>query len=89
MDPQTADAFYCQVGPARFAPTEATGSPWDQSLQHGGPPAALLLGAVEREHDSAGRIAAARPGRGADRPDLPAGNRIGRGGRPQRPASRA
>jgi hypothetical protein len=60
MNPQTADAFYRQVGPARFAPTEATESPWDQSLQDGGPPAALLLGALEREHDGAGRIAAAR-----------------------------
>lgn len=60
MSPQTAEAFYRRVGPNRFAPTEATESPWDQALQHGGPPAALLLGTLDREHGDAGRIAAAR-----------------------------
>lgn len=31
-----------------FTSTAATASPWDESLQHGGPPAALLARAVER-----------------------------------------
>ena len=42
----------------RFESTAATASPWDTSLQHGGPPAALLARAVERVRpDPAMRIA--------------------------------
>jgi hypothetical protein len=35
-------AFYLPLGDKRFAPTRATESPWDTTMQHGGPPAALL-----------------------------------------------
>src|ERR1700735_5305612 len=37
------EAFYLPLGDGRFEPTRATESPWDQTAQHGGPPA----GAVE------------------------------------------
>jgi hypothetical protein len=42
------DAFYRRVGIDTFAATEATQSPWDTAAQHGGPPTALLVAAVER-----------------------------------------
>lgn len=35
-------SFYLPLGDNRFEPTTATESPWDSSMQHGGPPAALL-----------------------------------------------
>jgi hypothetical protein len=35
-------SFYLPLGGDRFEPTTATESPWDSSMQHGGPPAALL-----------------------------------------------
>jgi hypothetical protein len=35
-------SFYLPLGDDRFDPTTATESPWDSSMQHGGPPAALL-----------------------------------------------
>nr|WP_296066282.1 thioesterase family protein [uncultured Actinoplanes sp.] len=35
-------SFYLPLGEDRFQPTEATESPWDSAMQHGGPPAALL-----------------------------------------------
>lgn len=42
------DAFYLPTGDdGTFESTPATASPWDDSLQHGGPPAALLARAVE------------------------------------------
>ncbi|WP_328529577.1 thioesterase family protein [Nocardioides sp. NBC_00368] len=42
------EAFYLPTGDdAVFESTPATASPWDHSLQHGGPPAALLARAVE------------------------------------------
>lgn len=37
-----AGSFYLPVGTNRYLPTEATTSPWDPEMQHGGPPAALL-----------------------------------------------
>ncbi|MFD1372704.1 thioesterase family protein [Actinoplanes sichuanensis] len=40
-------AFYVRVGDDEFASTEATTSPWDPRMQHGGPPAGLLARAVE------------------------------------------
>lgn len=43
-----AEAFYLPVGDDEFETTVATSSPWDTSLQHGGPPAALLARAIER-----------------------------------------
>jgi hypothetical protein len=42
------EAFYLPEGPDRFRTTAATASPWDESMQHGGPPAALLSRAVEQ-----------------------------------------
>jgi hypothetical protein len=41
-------AFYVPLGDDLFESTAATASPWDLTLQHGGPPAALLARAVER-----------------------------------------
>jgi hypothetical protein len=42
------DAFYLPTDEdGTYESTPATGSPWDQSLQHGGPPAALLARAIE------------------------------------------
>ena len=35
-------SFYQPLGDDRYAPTEFTESPWDSTMQHGGPPAALL-----------------------------------------------
>jgi hypothetical protein len=43
-------AFYLPTRePGHFTATEHTGGPWDAALQHGGPPAALLARAAERE----------------------------------------
>ncbi|SDS81226.1 Acyl-CoA thioesterase [Nocardioides scoriae] len=50
-------AFYTRVDEDTYDSTPATASPWDESLQHGGPPAALLATAIE----------ATRP----DEPDFP------------------
>ena len=42
------DAFYLPTDEdGTFESTPATASPWDPSLQHGGPPAALLARAIE------------------------------------------
>ena len=42
------DAFYLPTDEdGTFESTAATASPWDHSLQHGGPPAALLARAIE------------------------------------------
>jgi hypothetical protein len=42
------DAFYLPRGDDEFDSTVATTSPWDETMQHAGPPAALLARAVER-----------------------------------------
>ncbi len=47
------EAFYLPLGEDRFESTGATASPWDPTLQHGGPPAALLARAVERTRPDA------------------------------------
>lgn len=44
---QLPQAFYEQDGD-RFVATPMTRGPWDDRFQHGGPPAALLAGAIER-----------------------------------------
>lgn len=44
--------LYLPAGDGRFEPTELTRGPWDAGHQHGGPPSALLVRAIER----AGRI---------------------------------
>jgi acyl-Coa thioesterase superfamily protein/acyl-CoA thioesterase superfamily protein len=41
-------AIYIPDGPGRFAPTELARGPWDPDAQHGGAPAALLAGVLER-----------------------------------------
>lgn len=42
------EAFYLPAGPNRFRTTPATSSPWDETMQHGGPPAALLARTIEQ-----------------------------------------
>ncbi|WP_347355107.1 thioesterase family protein [Intrasporangium sp.] len=44
----TDPAFYRKVGPDEFESTPATASPWDEQMQHGGPPAGLLARAIEQ-----------------------------------------
>ena len=44
-----ADAFYEQLHAGRYAATPAAVGPWNPGLSHGGPPAALLAHAIERE----------------------------------------
>lgn len=46
----TATAFYKRIDDDAFAATDATTSPWDDELQHGGPPAALLAWAIAERH---------------------------------------
>ena len=41
------DAFYKQLDETRFASTEHTAGPWGPGMQHMGPPAALMMRAVE------------------------------------------
>jgi hypothetical protein len=43
----TEDAFYDQLTPESFRANVATTGPWDPTLQHGGPPVALLGRAPE------------------------------------------
>ncbi|MGI8668135.1 MAG: thioesterase family protein [Jatrophihabitans sp.] len=45
--PAAPAAFYLPGPTGTFESTAATTSPWDASLQHGGPPAALLARAIE------------------------------------------
>ena len=45
-----ATAFYERIDTDAFAATEATMSPWDEGLQHGGPATALLAWAIEERH---------------------------------------
>lgn len=44
-----SEAFYEALGGGRYRPTELTVGPWDPGAQHGGPPAALLARAIERQ----------------------------------------
>ncbi|MGA8210232.1 MAG: thioesterase family protein [Nocardioidaceae bacterium] len=39
--------FYAPDGPGRYLPSPTTAGPWSPHSQHGGPPAALLVRAVE------------------------------------------
>lgn len=54
VEPAQPTAFYTQVDEHEFDPTPATASPWDASLQHGGPPAALLAREIERTPGAGG-----------------------------------
>ena len=51
------EAFYLPLGDGRFEPTRATESPWDQTAQHGGPPAALLAHLIDATVDGELRLA--------------------------------
>ncbi|MBB4663345.1 acyl-CoA thioesterase domain-containing protein [Conexibacter arvalis] len=42
------EAIFLPAGADRFQPTELARGPWDPAAQHGGAPAALLAGALER-----------------------------------------
>lgn len=44
----TTEAFYVAVDEHDFDATPYTIGPWDERAQHGGPPSALLVGAIER-----------------------------------------
>jgi hypothetical protein len=43
-----SDAFYLPLGDDRYQATPATEGPWSPEFQHGGPPTALLVHAMER-----------------------------------------
>ncbi|MDN5894883.1 MAG: thioesterase family protein [Nocardioides sp.] len=42
------EAFYLPIGENTFESTRATSSPWDETMQHGGPPAGLLARTIEQ-----------------------------------------
>ena len=42
-----SEPFYLPLGADRYASTKATVGPWDARFQHGGPPVALLVRALE------------------------------------------
>jgi hypothetical protein len=42
------EAFYEPIDDSRYVPTEATTSPWDERMQHGGPPTALAVHVLNR-----------------------------------------
>jgi hypothetical protein len=44
-------ALYVRKGDNLFEPTELTKGPWDPRAQHGGPPAALIAGELQRQSD--------------------------------------
>jgi hypothetical protein len=46
--PVVADAYYLPLDAHHFTATGFTAGPWDDALQHGGPPSALLARAVEQ-----------------------------------------
>lgn len=43
-----SEAFYEPAGEGAYLATAYTIGPWDERAQHGGPPSALLVGAIER-----------------------------------------
>lgn len=55
----TPTALY-EASEGQFIPTALTIGPWDESAQHGGPPSALMAGAVERFGDEAESFFVAR-----------------------------
>lgn len=57
---QPDEAFYSPESERRFVATAWTRGPWHPGLQHGGPPAALLLRAMERAADAEGAFQLAR-----------------------------
>ena len=57
---QPDDALYTPDDASTFVAGAWTRGPWDPRLQHGGPPAALMLRAMEREAARAGDLQLAR-----------------------------
>lgn len=57
---QPDDALYTPDDASTFTASEWTRGPWDRGLQHGGPPAALMLRAMEREAARVGDLQLAR-----------------------------
>lgn len=57
---QPDDVLYTPDDASTFVASEWTRGPWDPGLQHGGPPAALMLRALEREAARAGDLQLAR-----------------------------
>ena len=54
------DSLYHRLTEQRFRPTELTAGPWDPGMQHGGPPAALVmhrLAEVDTDADAAWTLA--------------------------------
>lgn len=49
-DSEQPDAFYHQVDDDTFVATGATMSPWDERLQHGSPPTALVARVMNAQH---------------------------------------
>ena len=43
-----SDAIFELLGPGRYQPTQLAVGPWDPGALHGGPPAALVAGALEQ-----------------------------------------
>lgn len=52
--PVAQESFYDQLGPDLFRANAPTTGPWDPRLQHGGPPAALLGRALDRQWSAPG-----------------------------------
>ena len=44
------EAFYERTGDDTYVATDATSSPWDARMQHGGPPTALIAHAIASAH---------------------------------------
>lgn len=57
---QPDDALYLPDDASHFTATAWTRGPWDPRLQHGGPPAALMLRAMERAAAAVGEFQLAR-----------------------------
>ena len=51
------EAFYLPLGGGRFRTDPRYQSPWDQTAQHGGPPAALLAHLIDATVDGQLRLA--------------------------------
>lgn len=54
---ELAPTFYLQDDDTTFTGTVATAGPWSESLQHGGPPSALMVRAAERAADREDAVA--------------------------------
>ena len=56
MSSGALESFYVESGAGRFASMPSTAGPWGPQSQHGGPPAALLVRAVEQLDTGAERV---------------------------------